>query len=74
MEHPFSSDNNKIIKCLKHCVRFELTIEDTTNKLFPKEAPTPTRDERGREERDEKKKNNFFFDFFTKRRRSFLLL
>jgi hypothetical protein len=41
--------NNKIIKCIKHCVRFKLTTEDTRCKAF-EGGGTNTY------ERDEKKK------------------
>jgi hypothetical protein len=52
--------NNKTIKCLKYCVRFELTTEDPRYKAFPDRGTNTY-------ERDEKKKENFFFlDFFTK--------
>jgi hypothetical protein len=51
---------NKTIKCLKHCVRFELTTEDPRYKAFPERCTNTY-------ERDEKKKKKtFFLDFFTK--------
>jgi hypothetical protein len=41
--------NNNAIKCLKHCVRFELTTKDTSDKDFPDRGTNTY-------ERDEKKK------------------
>jgi hypothetical protein len=59
--------NNKIIKCPKHCVRFELTTEHTKVK-GSSDRGTNTY------ERDEKKKEKFFFLISSRsRRQSFLL-
>jgi hypothetical protein len=44
--------NNKIIKCLKHCVRFELTTENTRNKGF--EGRGTNTYERRKEKREKK--------------------
>jgi hypothetical protein len=46
---PLFLRNNKIIKCLKHGVRFELTTEDTQYKAFEDRCTNTY-------ERDEKKK------------------
>jgi hypothetical protein len=46
--------NNKIIKCLKHCVRFKLTTEDIWYKDFEGRGTNTY-------ERDEKKKEKIFF-------------
>jgi hypothetical protein len=46
---PLFLRNNSIIKCLKHCVRFELTTQDTRYKAFEGRGTTTY-------ERDEKKK------------------
>jgi hypothetical protein len=49
-----------MIKCIKHCVRFELTTEHTRDKGVPDRGTNTY-------ERDEKKKKEIFvFDFFTK--------
>jgi hypothetical protein len=58
--------NNKTIKCLKHCVRFELTTEDPTYKAFEGKGTNTY-------ERDEKKKEKKKMISSRSRRRSFLL-